>query len=437
MLQKLNPFRSLPNPKEVWAWGMYDLANQSFTLLIITMLYPAFFREHVVGDDSRGTSLWSNIVSASLLIVVLIGPAIGAFADAHGLKKRILMTTGVLCALVTAMLALPSQGQIALAAALFIVGNVCYQLSENFLASFLPEVASSRNIGKVSAIGWSMGYLGALILLVVVSAWITIAKLPGDGLQPIFIFAAVWYAAGMLAPAIVLKEVKPKRKPESNAFVTAWKRLADTARQAGRYRQLFRFLFAFFIYGMGVQTVVNFAGIMLRDFDFTLTQMALFMLQITVTAGIGAVITIRMQRTLGCRTTLYIYLAVWIVTCLGLLGLSIAPPDERPQWLFWTIGNGVGFGLGGIGAASRAMVGRFTPQHKTAEFFGLWGMTYKLAGVAGVFVFGQAKAFISDPIAYAILLLFFILGALALARVSEVGGIRACQQAAREADPTA
>ncbi|MFI4898497.1 MAG: MFS transporter, partial [Phycisphaerales bacterium JB059] len=106
------------------------------------------------------------------------------------------------------------------------------------------------------------------------------------------------------------------------------------------------------------------------------------------------------------------------------------------QWAFWVVGNGVGLGLGGIGASSRAMVGRFTPRHKTAEFFGLWGMTYKSAGVVGVLSFGQVKQSLGDTPSLVVLTLFFVVGLAMVTRVRETGGVRAARRSERdEAEP--
>ncbi|CAN0549552.1 unnamed protein product, partial [Laminaria digitata] len=138
------PFRSLPNPREVWAWGMFDLANQSFTLLIITVLFPIYFREIAVGDSQRGDAMWSIAISVALFIVVGLSPFVGAFADGHRARKKMLMGSGMLCILLTASLALIGPGWGWYALLLFVPANVLYQLGENLLASFLPSLATTR-----------------------------------------------------------------------------------------------------------------------------------------------------------------------------------------------------------------------------------------------------------------------------------------------------
>lgn len=429
---KLNPLKDLPNPREVFAWSLYDLANQSFTLLIITVLFPVYFRQVVVGDPDRGDALWGQIGSASLLLVVLLSPFVGAFADAWGIKKRLLIATGIVSGVLTLGLSTLGPGTVAWAAALFITANVCYQIGENLLASFLPEISTQRTIGRVSAFGWTMGYVGALALLIIVA--LTTAILRPTDLQNrwFFLLAGAWFLLGLIPTARVLREVRPDRASRPNPLREAASRLKDTIRQAGKYRQLIRFLVSFGVFAMGVQAMIYFAVLLLEDFGFGDVKKFLFMIQLTVTAAIGAIASGWIQRYLAARGTVLGYLAVWIATGLGLILLSVLPPDARPEWLFWSVGNGFGIGLGGIGSASRAMVGRFTPTHKTAEFFGLWGMTYKLAGAVGLFLFGTVKSVAGDTASLIVLTAFFSVGAALLMRVDERSGLRACARDNRD-----
>jgi len=435
VISKLNPFRGLPNPREVWAWGMYDLANQSFTLLIITLLFPIYFKDVIVSGE--GDALWAYAFSGSLALVVLLSPFVGASADAYGFKKRFLLISGVLCSGLTVALALLGAGDIAAGMTLFICGNLCYQLGENTLAGFLPEISTPRNIGRISATGWTMGYVGALSLQILVVVGMLVFGLRDvDRWSPFFVLAGVWFAIGMIAPMIVLKESSPQREQsDQNLFTLTTGRLRDTIRNASHYKQLVRFLIAFFIYGFGVQTIIAFAGIIARDFGLQDVQLMIFALQISITAAFAAICTGVFQDRVGAKATILVYIALWILTALGLLVLTLIPKDAREgnQWAFWIVGNGVGLGLGGIGTASRSMVGRFTPRHKTAEFFGLWGMTYKSAGVVGVLAFGQIKHSIGDTASMIALTSFFVVGFLLMLRVNETAGVRAALRAQRDA----
>lgn len=446
MLWKLPPFRSLPNGREVWGWSMYDLANQSFTLLIITLLFPLYFKQVVVGDPEDGDQLWGLAVAASQLIVVLSSPLLGAYADCKQCKKRLLMGTGVVCATGTAALAVLKPDMVWIAMAIFIVSNVAYQLGENFLAAYLPHVATDRTMGKVSAIGWTSGYVGALLLLA-----ITLGSMFAFGMQaeedwrPFFLMAGIWFAVGITAPWRILTEPPGRGLSGKHATIAgeAMGRLKETARRAGEFKQLVRFLVAFFVFGLGVQVMIAFASILAKDFGIEGTKLVLFVLQLTLTAGVTAAATAWFQDKIGARTTVLAYLAVWAASALALLGITLAYPVDPPEWLFWAAGNGIGIGLGGIGTASRSMVAKFSPKLQTAEFFGLWGFTYKLAAVVGVLLFATVKAQLGgwfagiSPVGNAnspallLLAAFFVAGFILTLRVNELSGVRAAKRADR------
>ena len=422
------PFRSLANPKEVWAWGMFDLANQSFTLLIITVLFPIYFKTVAVGDPSKGDALWSAGVSAALFIVVVLSPILGARADSRGSRKKFLMVSGIGCALLTAALALVEPGSGWIGLMIFIPANILYQLGENLLASFLPGLSTTRTIGKVSAIGWTMGYVGGLMLLVIVAILAFAAGWDSpERWRPIFIIAAVWFALGMIPAAMILKE-PTSQVSELGAFA----RLKQTINEAAHHRELFRFLIAFLVYGFGVQTMIAFAAILAGDFGIEGNQLILFVLQLTVTAGATAIVVAKFQDKIGVKATIIGFLAVWIVSCAAMFGVKVMIPNDPPAWIFWMIGNGIGIGLGGIGTSSRAIVGMFAPKHRTAEFFGLWGMTYKLAGAIGVLAFGQIKAWVGDSAALGLLTGFFVVGLVLMVRVNVISGIRSARRGERE-----
>lgn len=473
MLSRLNPFRGLPNPREVWAWGMYDLANQSFTLLIITLLFSLYVQqvvtpqpvvtaeqllqlreaaegalspelEHLRDAIDRaqriGAFRWSLMHGTSLLLVVILSPIIGALGDLRGWRKEILVGTGIVCCALTCSLGLVGPGALVLAALLYIPANICYQIGENFLASFLPTISTPRNIGRISATGWTMGYVGALLLLIGALAAMVLFDLRDVARwRPLFVFAGLWFAVNMIPTVLFLRDdapqTRPSADPHARSIVAASiARVFETIKHAGHYRQLALFLTAFLIYGFGVQVIIGFASIIAGSFGFEQTHLVIFVAQITVTAGIAAAATSRFQDRIGAKTTVVIYLAVWIASCIGLITVKLIWPEHGPQWPLWLIGNGLGIGLGGIGTASRSMVGRLTPRHRTAEFFGLWGVSYKLAGAIGVLSFGTVARAFGELASLCLLLSFFVVGLILVLPVREIAGVRAARRAERTHD---
>lgn len=439
MLARLNPYRGLPNKLEVWAWSMYDLANQSFTLIINTLLFAVFFSEVVSPTPARGDYLWGAVVAASLLLVVVASPVAGALADHLAIKKQMLVWLGLACVAFTCALGLIPRGALWLAAAIYIPANFTYAMGENFLAAFLPEIARSKDMGRVSAIGWTMGYVGALILLGVTSGAMALFGLKHpDQWRPLFVFAGLWFLAWMVPTMLLLKERSPTRPPpRARSLLTiGFVRLGQTVRDAERYRQLMRFLAIFFVYSMGVQTVIFFASIIAHSFGFIGPRLVLFLLPVTVMAGVGAMGAGVLQDRVGHRRTVLLALAVWTFTAVALVLMPQPRPGQPPrgEWMLWVVANGMGLGLGAIGTSSRALVGVFTPRHKTAEFFGLWGLSYKLAGVVGVFGFGMVKSWLGDRPAYMLLAAIFVVGLGLMLLVDEREGLRAAREAEREAD---
>jgi UMF1 family MFS transporter len=467
---KLNPFHGLPNPREVWAWGMYDFANQSFTLLIITLLFSIYVTRVVVPQpefdeataqaieaiekgelahadatpevraahdrsqkaEARGKFVWSLIHGSSMFVVVAVSPFVGAYGDVRARRKLLLMGTGVIAGTLTCALGLVGPGMVLLAALLYIPANICYQVGENFLASFLPDVSSRRTIGRISALGWTMGYAGALMLLVVVFGVMLAAGLKEpQSWRAFFVFAGVWFLLGIVPAGLYLRKDQQPTVRSADPLREAVRRVRASLAGASEFGELRRFLVAFLVYAFGVQTIIGFASIIARDFGFTDIDLVLFVAQITVTAGIAAIATSTFQDRVGAKVTVIIYLVVWVVSCLAMVGIAAIWPHGGPKWPLWVVGNGLGFALGGIGTASRSMVGRLTPAHRTAEFFGLWGMVYKLAGGVGIISFGLVARFLGDAWSLLLLVGFFAGGLLLVLRVGETRGVRQARKAER------
>ena len=167
-------------PREVWAWSMYDFANSAYTTVVITAVFGAYFVAGIAANAPWATFAWTAALAVSNAAVLLAGPPVGAWADAHAAKKRLLFFTTVGCVLATAALALAAPGAVAIALAFVIVSNVFFGLGENLIAAFLPELADSRAMGRVSGWGWSFGYLGGLAALGICLVYITQSQARGE-----------------------------------------------------------------------------------------------------------------------------------------------------------------------------------------------------------------------------------------------------------------
>ncbi len=453
MRRILHPFKGLSNAREVWAWGMYDLANQSFTLLITTVFFGIYFKTIVVADPSRGEALWGRSFAIASIIVVVLSPMAGALADHTARKKAWLMGLGAGCVGLTASLALVGPGDIALGMTLYIAANVCFMLGENFLGAFLPGIATRETMGRVSATGWTMGYIGAVVCLPLALALPGVAKGTTAGFHAVFIFAAAWFLLNAIPTALYLREHAPAAPPaEGPVLLAGFRRLAQTLRDMRRFSALARFLAVFVVYSCGVQVIIVFSAVIAKDYLPDQRQLVLFIWALAAVSGVGSFVTAAVQDRLGHRRVISAALLVWLATALGaaalptialifwlLSALGALPPSSggAPMLAFWIVGIGVGLGLGTIGSASRALVGTMTPAHKAAEFFAFWGIAYKLAGAIGPWVFGEVSASAGRRTALLVVAGFFLLGLIGLWFVDVGKGRRAAEDAEREAGPGA
>ncbi|MEM9373465.1 MAG: MFS transporter, partial [Planctomycetota bacterium] len=260
------PFRSLPNPAQVFAWSIYDLANQSFQLLINTLLFSIFVKDVLVTDPDpqAGTRVWGDMLAVSLAGIIVLSPVLGALADERAWKRELLIASGLVCAALTCMLAVLNPGQVWLGFAIYVVAAIACGLGENFLGSFLPEISTKENVGRVSAIGWATSYVGAMLLLGFTAIHcFALARPDIAQARPMFVFAGLWFFAGMIPAMIWLREKAqpPAERASLKRIVSrSISRLIRSAKESAQYRQLVRFYVAFFVYSIGTMTVIFFLG---------------------------------------------------------------------------------------------------------------------------------------------------------------------------------
>ncbi len=394
--------------KEIFGWGMFDFANQAYTLLIITVIFPVLFTTVIVGDaenDYRlGNLLWSVALASSYFLVVLSGPVFGAIMDYSALKKKFLFASYLLTIVSTTLLYFVEPGLVVLGVILIIISNFAYAIGENFIASFLPSLGPPKDLGKISGFGWALGYIGGLF-----SAGFVIVYL-GDATEENFDrirwvgpYAALFFMLAAIPTFMWLKEPGARRElPAGETFVSmGFKRLGETMRMIGKFRDLGVFLVSVFFAMAGIYIVISFAfiyGDQVVRWDETVRVLMFVVVQIT--AAIGAFSFGFIQDKIGAKLTYNITLGLWFLAVLGIWAVTDITEwinmgfgtDFEAQYVFLYIGVIAGLSLGSSQSASRALVGIFSPENKSAEFFGFWGLSNKVAGVFGIIGLGLLQA---------------------------------------------
>jgi UMF1 family MFS transporter len=369
--------------REVWAWSMYDFANSGYTTVVITAVFNAYFVAAIAEKAPWATFAWTAALSASYLAVLLTAPLVGAWADAHAAKKRLLLYSTAGCVVFTALLSFAGPGTVVLAIALIILSNFFFATGENLIAAFLTELADSKAMGRVSGWGWAFGYIGGLVSLGVALAYILVWATPRGQQGPEYVPVVMLITAAIFAIAatptfLFLKErARPHRE-----IGRPWQRVMQTLRQARDYRDLWRFLTCILFYQAGIQAVIALAAIYATEaMKFTFVDTIILILVVNVTAAIGAFGFGYLQDAIGHIKSMTLVLIGWIIMiALAYFAQSVG--------MFWVAANLAGLCMGAAQAAGRAIVGYLSPPDRTAEFFGLWGLAVKAASIFGPLTYG-------------------------------------------------
>lgn len=404
-------------PREVWAWALFDFANSGYTTVVITAVFNVYFVAVVTQGAVWGTFAWTLALSVSYAVIVFTAPLIGAYADVHAAKKKLLVITTLGCIAATAALGVVGPGELVLGVGLLIVSNFFFGTGENLIAAFLPEIARRKALGKVSGWGWGLGYIGGLLTLALCLAYVTYAQGLGQSSEQfvpvtMLITAAVFLLA-VLPTFIWLKErAKPQPLPGggySGAFARTW----HTVQHAREYKDLMRFLVCILFYQAGVQSVIALAAIYATEaMGFDTTDTILLILVVNVTASIGALVFGHVQDRIGHKATLALTLLGWLLT-IAVAWLA------HTRGVFWVAANLAGLCLGASQSAGRALVGYLSPAKRRAEFFGLWGLAVKLSAIFGPLTYGAVTWISGGDHRRALLTVgvFFVIGLLILAGI--------------------
>ncbi|WP_193211921.1 MFS transporter [Luteolibacter marinus] len=405
--RRFYPLQGLPKQEQLWSWISFDVANQSFTLIVNTLLFSIFFSAVVVRDTGTDDRWWSIAYGSSMVLAALLSPLAGAAADERAWKKRGLIATGLMCSLFTCGLALVQPGQIWLALLLYIPANFAFAIGENFLAAFLPTLARHDEVGRVSGFSWGLAYFAALLLLGATAVCMTVFHLETpEQWRPFFVGAGLWFflftiptLLGLREPAVV-REVHPGKNLLTSGFV----RLGETLGHLKGYRDLAMLMFASFFCGTGMTVVVSFASKLAGEYGFNQEKLVIFMAVITVSGIVGTFVPMLFQDRVGHRRMTAALLVVWMGSAIGFAGYAhlyeshaaAGDGSAYPTWPLWLIGNLLGFGLGSLGSANRAFVSYLAPPEKAAEMFGIWGLMFKVAAVM-TFPFAWVKDTMGTP----------------------------------------
>ena len=417
--------------REVFGWAMYDFANSGYTTVVLTAVFNVYFIGVVAGGALWGTLAWTLALSASNLLVLVLMPAIGAWADAQAAKRRLLIIATIACVATTALLALAGRGDLWLAVAAIVLSNFFYAVGESVTAAFLPELAKHEAMGKVSGWGWSFGYFGGMLSLGLCLAYVLSAQKQGqtaaEFVPVTMLITAVIYGAAACVTFLLLKERARPQATGMSARQSAYAALSESWRQAQPYTDFKRLLLCAVFYQAGIAVVIALAAVyadQVMKFSQGDTMALVFI--VNIAAAVGAFAFGYWQDRLGHKRALAVTLLVWIAMVL------IAAFTET-RAMFWLAAALAGLAMGSSQSCGRAMAGTLIPAARLAEFFGLWTFAVRLAAIIGPITYGLVTWLTDNNHRLAILATgsFFVIGLVLLRRVDMQRGTALGLRAAR------
>lgn len=430
--------------REILGWCMFDFANQAYTLLIITVIFGDVYTRIIVADapDYRlGNLLWSAALCLSYALVVLTAPLFGAIMDATHRRKSMLFASYVVTVVSSALLYFVEPGAVWLGFVLILVSNAAYSLGESFIASFLPFLGEADELGRISGLGWALGYAGGLVAAGF--ALMFLGEVSADNferLRWVGPFAAAFFLLAAIPSFWWLKE--PRRNGEHGYAIGVLRlgycRLVATFSALSSYPDLGRLFISILFAMAGVYVIVAFSFIYgAQVIGWSESTRALMFVVVQVTALLGSLLFGALQSRLGGRQTYALTLVLWIVAILAIYfvteltgwlnrGFGLALVAEE---VFLLAGLLSGLSLGSSQSVGRALVGMFAPESRAAELFGYWGLFSKLAAIFGILGLGLLQWTFGLQGAVLFCILLFAAALLPLAGVNEARGVEAARRA--------
>src|SRR5579863_4256101 len=410
----------LPKSRKVWGWALYYWANHSYQTSIITVFFPIFFKQYWFSKAPVTLSTYwlGTADSIANLAVVLTAPVLGAIADRGSKKKRFLISSAFLGAVMSLSLYFVAKDAWQWAVALYVMASIGYYWGNIFADSMVVSVGESGKLDMTSAVGYFSGYLGGglfLVLGVLMSLkpeWFGIVD-KATAVRLICVLTAVWWLVFSLPLLFWVPE--PGTAKESIDLVTATRagfgQIVETVRHIRLYRPVYLFLIAYWVYIDGVGTIIQMAVDYGKAIGFdtpTLIAAVLMVQFIGVPAALGFG---RLGERIGPRNGILIGLGVYVVVCV--FGAFMQHALE-----FFILAALVGLVQGGVQLLSRSYYARLVPKERAGEFFGFYNMLGDSAAVIGPFLMGFVSRATGNPrLSILSVIVLFALGAALLARV--------------------
>lgn len=426
------------------AWAFYDWANSVYPLVISSAIFPIFYESlfsennhyiTVFGTSLKNSALISFVTAAAFLVVAFISPLLSGIADYVGNKKAFMRFFCYLGALSCMGLYWFSLENIYVGLLFYFLGLIGFWGSLVFYNSYLPDIAYPEQQDKVSARGYSLGYIGSVILLILNLAMVMMPDTFGitgtkgeaamKAMRYSFVMVGIWWIGFSQYTYMFLPKGNQNAEKVTRAVVfNGFRELRKVWAMLGQNITLKKYLVSFFVYSMAVQTVMLIATYFgAQEIAWTSKEegtigLIICILLIQLVAVGGAVLTSRASAKFGNIPVLIVINISWALFCATAYFITL-------PWHFYVMASWAGLIMGGIQALSRSTYSKLLPETEdTASFFSFYDVSEKIGIVIGMCVYGIIDQITGSPrFAIVFLAVFFIIGVFLLFRVNKKGAL--------------
>lgn len=390
-----------PFTKQVWAWGSWDWASAAFNAVVTTFVFSVYITNENLFGEAANSQLGVALGLAGV-IVALIAPVLGQAVDRSGKRATVLTTMTLATALITALLFFVAPGQDRLWLGLFLLaaGNIAFETGSVIYNAIITDIAKPEHYGRVSGFGWGLGYIGGIVLLLILFVgfinpevgWFGITSEDGMDVRVSMLIAAAWTFIFSLPLILTLRNKDPKAGQKGLGLVGSYKQLFASIKRLWRTdRSVVWFLISSAIYRDGLAGVFTFGAVLASAaFGFSSGEVIIFGVAANLVAGIFTIVFGWIDDKLGARTV--IILSVSSMVVLGLLIFffhdGVGPLDSKT--VYWIFGLMLCVFVGPTQSASRTYLARIAPPGEEGEIFGLYATTGRAVSFLAPFMYSAA-----------------------------------------------
>ena len=395
------------NKKEVFAWGMYDLANTAFSALFVTFFYPLYIKSFLGGNEFH----IGLVFGLSMFLVGIIVPVIGALSDRIGRRMPFIVLFTFLCCVFTFLIIYVNL----FAALLFgLLANFFYHAALTTYNALLPKLCESKDMGKVSGFGTGLGYVGTLLSLFM--AIIILNNLGWEsiqGVKAIFPATALFFFIFSIATFIGIREKRQRKNSLWKDLLHSISEVKSTLAGVRKNKSLLYFILSMFLYADAINAVIVFLYLYgSSEINLSMQSFMIVYIIFSIAAAIGSLAFGIVVDKIGAKKSLSIAGILWVLIILLLVNV-------KSYFTFLIGGITGGVALGIVWTAMRPLLVELSPRKKMGQFFGFLELTGKFSGVLGPIVFGYMVVSFGYKAALVSLLFFFASGFAVLQKVRE------------------